>query len=114
MPASKTPCPILIAILLTVVISGCKTKEQADPRTLPDLVRTAIVTPAQQGDRVCTGVVTARVQSDLGFRVLGEVTKRFVNVGQTVRAGQPLVRVDVTDYAHVVTMQRATVDIRAK
>jgi RND family efflux transporter MFP subunit len=57
-----------------------------------------------------TGVVTARVQSDLGFRVPGKVTKRFVDVGQVVHAGQPLMRIDVTDYAHVITTQTQNVE----
>lgn len=110
MPASKSLVPLLIAVLLTAGISGCKTKEQEDPRTLPDLVRVATVREAQQGDRAFTGVVTARVQSDLGFRVPGKVTQRFVDIGQTVRAGQPLMRIDVTDYAHVITTQTQNVE----
>jgi RND family efflux transporter MFP subunit len=110
MPASKSLCPIVIVVLLTACIPGCKTKEQEDPRTLPDLVRIATVGPAQQSDHAYTGVVTARVQSDLGFRVPGKVTQRFVDVGQTVRAGQPLMRIDVTDYAHAITTQTQNVE----
>ncbi len=110
MSASKSPVSLLIAVLLTAGISGCKTKDQADPRTLPDLVRVATVREAQPGDRAFTGVVTARVQSDLGFRVPGKVTQRFVDIGQTVRAGQPLMRIDVTDYAHVITTQTQNVE----
>ena len=115
MPASKTASPILIAILLTVPIAGCKSKEQEDPRTLPALVRIATVATAQEGYRIYTGVVTARVQSNLGFRIPGKVTTRFVDVGQTVHAGQPLMRIDVTDYAHVIAAQSQNVEAaRAK
>lgn len=111
MPASKSLTAILIAVLLTAGISGCKTKEQEDPRTLPDVVRIATVgTAAEESDRAYTGVVTARVQSDLGFRVPGKVTKRFVDIGQIVRADQPLMRIDVTDYAHVITTQTQNVE----
>jgi RND family efflux transporter MFP subunit len=111
MPASKSLSPILIAVLLTAGIFGCKTKEREDPRTLPDVVRLATV-GATVGEslRTYTGVVTARVQSDLGFRVPGKVTKRFVDVGQTVRAGQPIMRIDVTDFAHVITTQTQNVE----
>ncbi len=111
MPASKSPFALLIALLLMVAISGCNTKERQDPRTIPELVRVATVTHAQEGDRSFTGVVTARVQSDLGFRVPGKVTKRLVDVGQTVRVGQPLMRIDVTDYAHVITTQTQNVEV---
>ena len=55
------------------------------------------------------GVITARVQSDLGFRVPGKVTKRLVDVGQVVRTGQPLMRIDITDYAHAITTQAENV-----
>src|SRR5258708_10875142 len=111
MLASKSLVPLLIAALLTAGISGCKTKEQEDPRTLPDLVRIATVSAAEKGDHAYTGVVTARVQSHLGFRVPGKVTKRFVDVGQAVRAGQPLMRIDVTDYAHLITTQTQNVEV---
>jgi RND family efflux transporter MFP subunit len=110
MPASKSSSPILIAILLAAGITGCNTKELQDPRNLPDLVSVATVQPAQHRDRGYTGVVTARVQSDLGFRVPGKVTERLVDAGETVRAGQPLMRIDVTDYAHLITTQTQNVE----
>src|SRR5260370_17607141 len=56
-----------------------------------------------------TGVVTCRVQSDLGFRVSGKVILRYVDTGQVVRKGQPLMEIDVTDYAHAITNQTQTV-----
>ena len=115
MPTSKSLPPLLIAILLTAGISGCKTKAQDDPRTLPAFVRIATVREAGGGAHTYTGVVTARVQSDLGFRVPGKVTRRFVDVGQAVRAGQPLMRIDVTDYAQVIITQTQNVEAaRAK
>jgi RND family efflux transporter MFP subunit len=114
MSAWKSLTPVLIVILLMAGVSGCKTKEQEYPRTLPDSVRVATVSAAE-GDRTYTGVVTARIQSDLGFRIPGKVTKRFVDVGQMVRAGEPLMRIDVTDYAHVITTQTQNVEAaRAK
>ncbi len=108
---SHSLSPILVAILVTGGLSGCKTQSHQDPRTLPDLVRIATVRSAQQNERTYTGVVTARVQSDLGFRVPGKVTKRFVDIGQTVRAGQPLMLIDVTDYAHAITTQTQNVEV---
>jgi RND family efflux transporter MFP subunit len=100
----------LVLAILAVLLAGCTAREQQDPRTQPELVRIVAVGPASGGDSAFTGVVTARVQSDLGFRVPGKVTKRFVDVGQTVRAGQPLMRIDVTDYAHVITTQTQNVE----
>src|SRR5439155_10838979 len=44
-----------------------------------------------------TGTIGARVESNLGFRVAGKIVERLVNVGEQVKAGQPLMRIDETD-----------------
>ena len=80
------------------ILSGCGHSD-TDPRIRPPLVRTAQAGAAEANDREFTGVVGARVQSDLGFRVVGKVVARLVDAGQTVRRGQPLMRIDPTDYA---------------
>jgi multidrug efflux system membrane fusion protein len=48
--------------------------------------------------RSYTGVVRARYEADLGFRVAGKVTTRFVEVGQQVKAGQKIAALDPADY----------------
>jgi RND family efflux transporter MFP subunit len=63
----------------------------------PPLVRMETVETSVQSERSFTGVVAARVQSDLGFRVPGKVLARLVDAGQTVRRGQALMRIDPTD-----------------
>ena len=92
-----------------LALAGCTAHEEQDPRIQPELVRIVAVARTPGGDSAFTGVVTARVQSDLGFRVAGKVTERLVNAGQTVRAGQPLMRIDVTDYTHAITTQTQNV-----
>jgi RND family efflux transporter MFP subunit len=44
-----------------------------------------------------TGVVRARYEGDLGFRVGGKITERLVDAGQTVRRGQVIARLDASD-----------------
>ncbi|MDR3517636.1 MAG: efflux RND transporter periplasmic adaptor subunit [Azospirillaceae bacterium] len=56
-----------------------------------------------------TGIVGARIQSDLGFRVQGKVVERMVDTGQTVKKGQPLMRIDATDYTHAFDAQAGNV-----
>lgn len=46
---------------------------------------------------VFSGTVQARIQADLGFRVPGKVSARLVEVGDRVRAGQILARLDQAD-----------------
>ena len=46
---------------------------------------------------VGSGIVAARVQSDLAFRVPGKILERLVDNGQAVKNGQPLMRIDPAD-----------------
>lgn len=82
---------------LPLALSACGEKAPADPRTEAPLVRAAFVQPVASASRSFTGVVAARVQSDLGFRVPGKVLERLVDAGQTVKRGQPLMRIDPVD-----------------
>jgi len=96
---------------VTLNLSACSPSQSArDPRTAPQLVQVAVVQPAEAGGRAFTGVVSARVQSNLGFRVSGKVIERLVDSGQAVHQGQPLLRLDRTDYTHAVTTQVGNVD----
>jgi RND family efflux transporter MFP subunit len=85
--------------LLPFVLAACNdaTSSSTDPRTQPPLVRIETVESSVQSERSFTGIVAARVQSDLGFRVPGKVLERLVDAGQTVKRGQTLMRIDPTD-----------------
>jgi len=96
----------LAVSLIVLTLAGCG-KPEADPRTEAPLVRTISAQPAAAQERGFAGVVAARVQSNLGFRVAGKVTERLVDAGQTVHAGQPLMRIDRTDYQHAIAAQAA-------
>jgi RND family efflux transporter MFP subunit len=82
---------------LPLALVACGEKAPSDPRTAPLLVRTVAIQEAAAGSRSFTGVVAARVQSDLGFRVSGKVLERLVETGQTVKRGQVLLRIDPVD-----------------
>ncbi|MDN7425002.1 efflux transporter periplasmic adaptor subunit [Burkholderia sp. AU16741] len=86
-----------VASALPLALAACSGKAPSDPRTEAPLVRTAVVQAAAPASRSFTGTVAARVQSDLGFRVAGKVLERLVDTGQTVRRGQPLMRLDPID-----------------
>lgn len=94
---------------LAVSLAACS-HEAPDPRTGPQLVEAAIVSGASQPTRTFSGIVSARVQSDLGFRVPGKIISRLVDTGQMVRKGQPLMRIDRTDYAFGATAAGNNVD----
>jgi RND family efflux transporter MFP subunit len=99
----------LIASCLPIVLVACGEKAHPDPRTEAPLVRTAVVQVVGSSSRAFTGIVAARVQSDLGFRVSGKVLERFVDAGQAVKRGQPLMRIDPVDLKLASTAQQETV-----
>lgn len=85
--------------LVPFILGACKdpTFSSADPRTKPALVRIEAVKIPLPAERSFTGIVAARVQSELGFRVPGKVLERLVDAGQAVKRGQPLMRIDPAD-----------------
>ncbi|WP_210644894.1 efflux RND transporter periplasmic adaptor subunit [Pseudomonas sp. Tri1] len=98
------------ACLLPLVLTACGDATTAkDPRTLAPLVRVSEVQGSSDLSRSFTGVVAARVQSDLGFRVSGKVLERLVDTGQSVKRGQPLMRLDPTDLGLQARAQQETV-----
>jgi RND family efflux transporter MFP subunit len=81
----------------------------SDPRQEPPVVRMATAVRVAGSERSFTGIVGARVQSNLGFRVAGKIVERLVNAGQQVKTGQPLMRIDETDLRLAVTAKRNAV-----
>jgi len=104
---------LLLAALvggLTAPLAACGGHDAAvDPRTQPPVVRVATAPVAIDGERRFTGVVSARIESQLGFRVPGKIVERLVDTGQTVRRGQLLMRIDAADYALAQAAQDQTV-----
>lgn len=84
-----------LALLAAALLAGCS--DTAPPRPDP-LVATGIVaaSPRQHGLRL-NGIVAARIDSALAFRVPGQVQARLVLRGQRVRKGQPLLVLDDED-----------------
>lgn len=105
---------LLVAVLgaAAVVTLSLRTPEASavsDPRQEPPIVRTVTAAGVTGSERSFTGIVGARVQSNLGFRVPGKIVERLVNVGQQVKAGQPLMRIDETDLRLALTSKRQAV-----
>jgi RND family efflux transporter MFP subunit len=94
---SAPPFLVLVSLIPFAVAACHNAATSIDPRTQNPLVRVATVQTSAQGDRSFTGIVAARVQSDLGFRVPGKVLERLVDTGQTVKRGQALMRIDPLD-----------------
>ncbi len=87
----------LAFIALGFALAGCN--EIAAQHAAP--IRPVLVTSAhyqaQVSDRSFVGTIRPRIESDIGFRVAGKVSKRLVEVGAMVETGQPLATLDEAD-----------------
>lgn len=105
---------VLLAALASAAFAVLSMRTQeasavSDPRQEPPIVRLVTAEPMTGSERGFTGVVGARVESNLGFRVPGKIVERLVDVGQEVKAGQPLMRIDDTDLRLALTAKRNAV-----
>ncbi len=89
-----------------LLLAGCS-KVEAPPPEAPRPVRAIVVgSGAGAASAVYSGEIRARYETRLGFRTSGKVVVRLVEVGSHVRAGQPLLRMDVVQE----TLQLASSD----
>lgn len=98
----------------SLLMAGCSEPPQSPVVVKPVFVTTVAPTASAQA-RTFTSVVRARVESDLAFRTGGKVVERLVEVGDRVKAGQVLARLDPADYQLAVKaaadqVQAASVD----
>lgn len=83
------------------------------PAPPPEAIRAVrVLTVGESGialQHEYSGEVRSRVESRLGFRVAGKITKRQAEVGQRVKAGQLLAQIDPQDYKLAADAARAQV-----
>jgi membrane fusion protein, multidrug efflux system len=82
---------------LFIVLAGCKEEHPVTEAPTPVRVQRIAAETATEA-RAYTGVVHARYETDLGFRVAGKIVERLVNIGDRVDKDQVLARLDPTDY----------------
>jgi RND family efflux transporter MFP subunit len=102
-------------LTMALIAGGCSKPALKDPRLQSPMVEVFKAEAADSTRRTFTGIVEARVQSDLGFRVAGKILERSVDVGQRVQKGQPLMLLDSVDLKLSFAAQQANVEAaRAK
>jgi len=105
---------VAVAGAACVLLTACNEPPARAAGVKPVFVTT--VTPASVAQvRTFSSVVRARVETELGFRTAGKVVERLVDVGDSVKAGQVLARLDPADYQLAVKaaadqVQAASVD----
>ena len=92
---------LILGASVSFALLGCSRGEAQASAPQPPLVRVVKIGEKRSGSfgaSSYTGVVRARCESNLGFRVAGKVAERLVNTGDAVKKGQPLLKLDPTDY----------------
>lgn len=84
-----------LLVLATATLAGC-TQEAPPPPPPVRPVLSVVAAPQTIADRGFSGTVQPRYSTDRAFRVLGRITTREVDVGDTVKPGQLLAALDPT------------------
>ncbi|MEW6122362.1 MAG: efflux RND transporter periplasmic adaptor subunit [Pseudomonadota bacterium] len=88
-----------VIVSLAALLAGCgdpAPAEQAGPPPRPVQVVEVALRPLD-ADKTFVGVIRARREIDLSFRVGGKVAQRLVEVGDRVKAGDVIARLDPQD-----------------
>ncbi|WP_276121686.1 efflux RND transporter periplasmic adaptor subunit [Pararhizobium qamdonense] len=102
---------VIAAISAAVfALSGCS-QEEAETREIVRPVKVVEIAAIDTSRTLSySGTVRARTEMNLGFRVNGKITERRVDIGQRVKSGDLLARIDPTDYALALTSAQANLD----
>ncbi len=86
-----------LAIVLLLLLAACRPAVPPAEDIRP--IRAVTIVPqANSAVAEFAGEVRPRIETRAGFQVAGRLTQRQVEVGQAVRAGQPLATLDAQDY----------------
>jgi multidrug efflux system membrane fusion protein len=92
-----TTCFVGVFLLALTTTLGCNHQEE-QPRQISRPVKVARIVDQSDSAMSFAGDVRARYETILSFRVSGKLLTRQVDVGDRVRKGQVLARLDQNDY----------------
>ena len=99
---------LLAAVALGAVLVGCS-EEKAETKAIIRPVKVVEIDAAAQARTLdYSGAVKARTEMNLGFRVGGKITERLVNIGDRVKPGDVLARIDPVDFELAVKSAEAS------
>ncbi|MFT3814299.1 MAG: efflux RND transporter periplasmic adaptor subunit [Acidovorax sp.] len=101
-------CSLPASVLALALVAGCSRPEPA-PEPVRAVKLLTVGQSATEARLEYAGEVRARIESRLGFRVAGKITRRAVELGQHVKAGQLLAEIDARDYQLAAEAARAQV-----
>lgn len=99
---------ISLMLLCGVTLAGCS-KEKQVVEQIP-VVMVAQPNTTHDELKSYAGEVQARQQTALAFRVAGQITERYVDVGDRIKVGQVLAKLDVQDAQLQLNSAQAQLD----
>ncbi|GAA4118155.1 efflux RND transporter periplasmic adaptor subunit [Aminobacter aganoensis] len=105
---------VFSVVLIGGAIAACS---EAKTETVEAIRPVKVVEIASTGatrELEYSGAVKARTEMNLGFRVAGKITERVVNIGDKVKPGDLLARIDPTDYQLGVSTAEANLQAAEK
>ncbi|MDM1736826.1 efflux RND transporter periplasmic adaptor subunit [Acinetobacter towneri] len=98
-----------LMLLCCITLMGCSKQKTEVEQEVP-LVMVTQPSSLHLEQKSYAGEVQARQQTALAFRVAGQVTQRFADVGDQVKVGQVLAKLDVQDAALQLNAARAQLE----
>src|ERR1700738_1981046 len=87
----------LMALSLLLLLAGCEANTAPALKSERPVQVQRVAFENEDAAREFVGVVRARYETDLGFRVAGKITARAVNIGDQVRIGDVIARLAPQD-----------------
>ncbi len=100
----------LATVLGSLLLSACAEQTEPPPPASRPVKVFTVEGPGDQAIRNFPAAVQASQRADVSFRVAGVLQEILVREGENVERGQPLARLDPTDYKIILEDRQATFD----
>lgn len=101
---------IASVVLVGAVVAACSEAKTETAEIIRPVKVVEIANAGSSRQLDYSGAVRARTEMNLGFRLAGKITERLVNIGDKVKPGDVLARIDPTDYQLAVTGAEANLE----